>query len=156
MKNPLYIPLLLLLVGCSANLKIDRTQMNPEETVIRELLINGYINGAFNEMNVSALRKAFHTDFAMLIPQGDNITRYTLLQWVEAIEKRKSGGTFGPSKKMSPVFKHIGITGNTAQVQMALYRQENLIYTDFLHLIKLESGWKVISKIFYDHTAIQN
>jgi hypothetical protein len=47
----------------------------------------------------------------------------------------------------------IGITGNSAVVK-ATVTTDKTLFTDYLLLLKLESGWQVTNKIFYKRKAL--
>ena len=127
-------------------LAIDRS--NVEETVL-----NAYIHGAFNELNPEAMADGFHPDFAIFSANGESINKYPIDKWVKSVASRKSKDDFDPSKN---VWKHnfdiVDITGGSAVVKVELSKDGTHVYTDYLSLLKFESGWKIVAKVYHKHT----
>ncbi|WP_093796538.1 nuclear transport factor 2 family protein [Sporomusa acidovorans] len=46
----------------------------------------------------------------------------------------------------------LDIEGTVASARIVLENAHGAIYTDFQHLLKIGSEWKVISKIFHQHS----
>lgn len=65
---------------------------------IREVLMKGYVHGAFNELDPDAMIKTFHEDFAIFSPNGNEIRKYPISNWVESTRQRKQSPDFDPQK----------------------------------------------------------
>ncbi|MEO1652981.1 MAG: nuclear transport factor 2 family protein, partial [Bacteroidota bacterium] len=119
---------------------------------IKKLIDASYFHGAFNELNPEAMAKGFHPDFAIFSPKGEDIRKYPIKDWVENTRKRKSDPEFDPKKNVweGKVVK-LDITGNSASAKIELRKDKQLIYTDYLSLLKFESGWKIVAKVYHKH-----
>jgi len=145
MKN-----LLTLLFFISA-LTISSAQTNASDEV-KKVILEGYINGAFNGLDASAMRKSFHEDFAIYSAKGEAISKYPIATWAEGVEKRKTKEDFDPAKnKWEHKFASVDVTGNAAAVKVELSRGGKHVYTDYLSLLKFESGWRIVAKVYHQH-----
>jgi len=125
-----------------------------EKEIIKNTIETAYIAGLQNEGEQVKIESGFHPDFYLLgIDQGDTMWHYSINDWKEkAIQKRKNGVLpLTGDKKVSAIYKSIDITENAAVVKLEYYVNKKQIFTDYLSLYKFESGWKIVSKIFYKH-----
>ena len=141
----------LLLVSFTVNtLKFDN-----EEEAIKEVILKGYVHGAFNELNPEEMAKSFHKDFAIFSPgRNGEIRRYPIANWIANTKSTKESADFDPSKNVwKHTFSSVDVTGNSAMVKLELYREGKHVYTDYLSLLKFEDGWKIVAKVFHEHTS---
>ncbi|MCP9292025.1 nuclear transport factor 2 family protein [Gracilimonas sediminicola] len=137
----------LLLVGINATEYIAK-----EEEAVKEVILNGYAHGAFNELNPEAMAETFHKDFAIFSVNGEEIGRYPISKWIESTKKRKESTEFDPENNVwEPEFTNISVTGNAASVELELHHKGKHVFTDYLSLLKFESGWKVVAKVYHRH-----
>ena len=132
---------------------VNSLRIYSEQEAIKDLLLTGYIHGAFNELNPEAMEKTFHKDFA-IFSAGDNgeLRRYPIANWVESTKRSKNDPDFNPEdNKWDHKFTNIDITGNSASVRLELFRDDELVYTDYLSLLKFDEDWKVVAKVYYRH-----
>lgn len=124
-----------------------------EEEAVKKVVFESYVNGAFNELNADAMEKGFHKDFAIYSAKGEEIDKYPIADWVALTRKRKANN-YNP-KDTKNVWKHtfakVDITGGAAQVKVELENQGKLVYTDYLSLLKFDSGWKIVAKVYNKH-----
>lgn len=120
---------------------------------VKELVYNAYINGAFNELNADAMRKGFHEDFAIYSPNGEAINKYPIATWADGVAKRKSNDydPKDPKNQWDHKFANIDVTGHAAQVKVELFNQGKHVYTDYLSLLKFDSGWRIVAKVYMKH-----
>ncbi len=120
---------------------------------VKELVYNSYINGAFNELNAEAMRKGFHEDFAIYSPKGEAISKYPIAAWADGVAKRKANNydPKDPKNKWEHKFVNVDVTGHAAQVKVELFNQGKHVYTDYLSLLKFESGWRIVAKVYMQH-----
>jgi len=65
-------------------------------------------------------------------------------------DKRKKGQLpLKGDQKVSVLFKSIDISGTAAVAKIEFYVGSKLTFIDYISLYKFESGWKIVSKIFY-------
>ncbi|HKK24810.1 MAG TPA: nuclear transport factor 2 family protein [Gracilimonas sp.] len=125
-----------------------------EAEAIREVLLEGYVHGAFNELNPEAMSETFHEDFAIFSPNGNEIQKYPISNWLESTRQRKQNPEFDPQKNVwDPEFVNISVSGNAASVTLELHHQGKHVYTDYLSLLKFEDGWKVVAKVYHQHSS---
>ncbi|MFQ5604497.1 MAG: nuclear transport factor 2 family protein [bacterium] len=131
------------------------TLSNENDTAVdevRSLVEAAYLNGAFNDLDTESMRTGFHRKFAIFSAQGEELRKYPIKSWIAGIEKRKAQEDFDPnSQKWDYEFKYIDVTGGSAAVKIELYKKSQLIYTDYLSLLKFESGWKIVAKVYHKH-----
>lgn len=119
---------------------------------IKALVEACYVHGAFNELDADAMKRGFHPDFAIFSPKGEEIGKYPIAEWVESTAKRKASADFDPAKnKWDHHFALVDVTGNAAAVKIELSRDGKLVYTDYLSLLKFDSGWRIVAKVYYHH-----
>lgn len=122
------------------------------EKEVKDLILKCYIHGAFNELNPEAMRKGFHKDFAIFSADGEEISRYPIDVWADGVEKRKAKADFDPAKnKWEHNFASVDVTGGSAAVKIELSRDGKHVYTDYLSLLKFDSGWKIVAKVYHRH-----
>ena len=123
------------------------------EDAVKAVVVKAYINGAFNELDAETMEKGFHTDFAIFSVDGEDIAKYPIAQWVEGVKKRRSND-YDPEaekNKWAHNLASVDVTGGAAQVKVELFNQGKHIYTDYLSLLKFESGWKIVAKVYHKH-----
>ncbi|MCD6659666.1 MAG: nuclear transport factor 2 family protein [Lentimicrobium sp.] len=148
MKN-LTAALLLFFVAFCARIVI--AQENADEAMIKEVINKAYIEGIQNQGNIEDIRNGFHPGFDLLMMRNNSLSKLPIYTWLETIERRKAENPSGPAAKTSVKFLMIDITGNAAVAKIELHREEKLIFTDYLSLYRFEEGWKIVSKIYYQH-----
>lgn len=123
------------------------------ENDVREVVLKAYVNGAFNELDAESMENGFHGDFAIFSADGEEIRKYPIAQWLEGVRKRRSNN-YDPKDEKN-VWKHnlasVDVTGGAAQVKVELFNQGKHVYTDYLSLLKFESGWKIVAKVYHKH-----
>lgn len=142
---------LLILVGTLA-FTYSEVKDAAAEKAIKDLILKSYVHGAFNELNAEAMREGFHPDFAIFSAKGEAINRYPIATWADGVEKRKNDPEFDPEKN---VWKHkfasVDVTGGSAAVKIKLYNEGKHVFTDYLSLLKFDSGWKIVAKVYHRH-----
>lgn len=124
-----------------------------EEAEVKELVLTSYVNGAFNALNPEAMRKGFHEDFAIFSPKGEKISKYPIDTWAEGVEQRlmHDYDADDPKNKWEHKFAMVDVTGHAAQVKVELYNQGKHVYTDYLSLLRFDSGWRIVAKVYQQH-----
>lgn len=153
MKKPLLILAIIGMVSVvSWGFKI-KSEETAEVEAVKELVMKAYINGAFNELNADEMRNGFHKDFAIYSAKGEEISKYPIAMWAEGVEKRKAG-EYDPKDEKN-IWEHnfavVDVTGGAAQVKVELSNQGKKVYTDYLSLLKFDSGWKIVAKVYHKH-----
>ena len=122
------------------------------EKEIKALIEKAYVNGAFNALNPEAMRMGFHPDFAIFSADGENIKKYPIDAWANSAAKRKADPNFDPANNVwTHNFAHVDVTGGSASVKIELSHEGKHVYTDYLSLLKFDSGWKIVAKVYHQH-----
>lgn len=152
MKKALILPGLFLLLITVTITTINFSPVNEETEAVKTVILDGYINGAFNDLDPDAMERSFHKDFAIYSANGNEISKYPIAQWVESVRKRKGSEDFDPTQnKWEHTFASVDITGNSAAVKVELHRKGTHVYTDYLSLLKFDDGWKIVAKVYHQH-----
>lgn len=122
-----------------------------DEAAVRETIINAYVKGIHIDRDIPAIRKGFHPSFLMFIRKGEEVNTLSLDDWVEGIEHSKQKDPEGPSWKVTSDIPMVSISGDAAVAKVMIYRDEKLIYSDYMSLYKFDDGWKIVGKIYYSH-----
>ena len=131
----------------------ENKESKTESEIVKEVVLDAYINGAFNELDADAMKNGFHEDFDMMWVKNDSLVKYSLSDWITQVNRRKASDydPKDPKNVRECTFVNIDITGGVAAVKIELRNQGRLIYTDYLTLLKFESGWEIVSKVFNYH-----
>jgi len=135
MKRILLI-VIILTMTVTTELKAQQTDLQRiEETV------NYYLTGLVNN-DAKTLTKAFHPTATMKWI-GDDYKE------VNAIEGLTEGMDGTPHKeKITTRVVSVNIAGDAASAQLEI-QFPTFTYIDFMHLLKVDGEWKIVSKIFY-------
>lgn len=127
--------------------------IDEEEENVKDVIVKGYVHGAFNELNPEAMATTFHKDFAIFSPGRDGeIRRYPIANWIENTKRQKSDPDFDASKnKWEYQFTSVDVTGNSAAVKLELYNEGKHVYTDYLSLLRFDDEWKIVAKVYHQH-----
>ena len=119
---------------------------------IKSLIEKSYVHGAFNELDPDAMEHGFHPDFAIFSPDGEAIKKYPIADWVRRTAERKGSDEFDPAKNAwQHHFASVDVTGNAASVKIELSKDGKKVYTDYLSLLKFDSGWRIVAKVYHRH-----
>jgi len=123
-----------------------------DAAAVRDVVNSAYCNGACNALDTVAMARGFHPGFAIISPGTDQLERYTIAEWIAAIEKRKAAPGFDlATAKRECRLISVDVTGDVANVKMEVHKDGARIYTDYLFLLRFADGWKIVSKIYQDH-----
>jgi len=153
MKRKIFIYTGVLLLGLSIFAFTNANSHDSEaEKAIKEVILKSYVNGAFNGLDPEAMRSGFHPDFAIFSAKGEEISKYPIAKWSAGVEKRKSDPKFDPAKnEWAHNFASVDVTGGSAAVKIELSRDGKQVYTDYLSLLKFDSGWRIVAKVYHQH-----
>ncbi|MEM9822689.1 MAG: nuclear transport factor 2 family protein [Bacteroidota bacterium] len=150
-KNVLYASILLISLTV-LSFTIKEHHDSEAEKAIKALILKSYVNGAFNDLNPDAMRNGFHPDFSIYSAKGEELRKYPIATWAEGTAKRKEDPKFDPAKnKWAHNFASVDVTGGSAAVKIELSHQGKHVYTDYLSLLKFDSGWKIVAKVYHKH-----
>ena len=148
MKN-----LLLTLAFLSAIILNAQAQsVEDEKAAVKKAVLTGYVEGLQNEGNAEKIDANFHPGFELLgIAKGDQIWKLPIYTWKQrALADVADGKKPKTEDKMVTVnFLSVDVTGTAAVVKLEFMVGGEKTYVDYLSLYKFESGWKIVSKIYY-------
>jgi hypothetical protein len=128
--------------------------MSTDTDLISAVIAEGYFNGAFNGLDTAAMKRAFHRDFAIFSADGDALARYPIGTWIGAIEQRKAAAGFDVSSaRRSCRIVQLDVTGAAAAAKIEIDRDGLRLYTDYLSLLRFADGWKIVAKVYVDHSS---
>nr|WP_299173232.1 nuclear transport factor 2 family protein [uncultured Allomuricauda sp.] len=119
----------------ATNLQAQQTDLQRVETTL-----NYYLTGLVNN-DAKTLTKAFHPTATMKWVGKD-------YKAVNAIEGLTEGMDGTPHKDVKTRVVSIDIAGNAASAQLEI-QFPTFTYIDFMHVLKIDGQWKIVSKIFY-------
>ena len=96
---------------------------------VTDLVISAYCNGAYNALDTITMAKGFHPEFAIIGVGEGGLGRYTIGEWIAAIEKRKSalGFDLATAERDCDLIS-IDVTGDAANVKMEVRKDGAIIY----------------------------
>ena len=125
-------------------------QSNVEEEAIKKVIQGAYIDGLQNLGDIQTIRDGFHPDFEMLVYRDGQLSKFPISTWIERVEQRKANINTTPPN-ITGKFIEVEITGTVAVVKLELYRENIRIFTDYISLYKFAEGWRIVSKVYYQH-----
>lgn len=107
--------------------------------------VDDYFLGMYHS-DTDRLAKAFHSDAFLTGYFQGNFSRFSLGDWLGMVEKTEAPAEQGEAFDMNIV--SIDMKENVAMVKVRdLYL--GLWFTDYLTLIKMDNGWKIVNKSFH-------
>jgi len=127
-----------------------------DEELIKNVIQTAYVEGLQNEGDFEKIDAGFHPDFELIgIGKGDEMWHLPISEWKERVKDKLKKGEL-PRKEdenISIKFLDVDITGTVAVAKFEFYVGKELKYIDYQSLYKFESGWKIVSKVFYKFPA---
>jgi hypothetical protein len=138
------------LVAVQAN--NNKILIKSDREKVIEVVKRSYVNGAFNKLDIVAMKKGFHNEFAIFTPDGEEIKKYPIKKWINNTIKNKKSAKFDANKyKYDYEIDRVEVTGQAAAVTLLYSQDSKLVYTDYLLLSKFDSGWKIVAKVYHRH-----
>ena len=126
-----------------------RAENASEESAIKLLVQQAYVDGLFNLGDLEKTRSGFHSDFVLLGLRNGKLTKLPIGEWIVSAEKQKAANQKPPLTTIRAIT--VDITGTAAAVKLELNRAGKLVYTDYLSLYKFGEAWKIVGKIYFSH-----
>lgn len=141
---------LFLFISIAAQAQIATVE--EEQSAIKMVVQSAYVEGLQNEGDAAKIDAGFHPGFNLIgIAKGDQIWKLPIYTWkertlldVESGKKPKTGDDM-----VTVNFLSVDVTGTAAVVKLEFLVGGKKTYVDYLSLYKFESGWKIVSKIYY-------
>jgi Putative lumazine-binding len=113
---------------------------NSDLAAVQETL-RWYMDGGTNGDSVMFSR-AFWPDGQMIYINKGQTTVVPLRDFTARV---KNGG---PKQERKTRIVSLHVEGNAAQAHLEI-ETPKVIFKDFMHLLKTDSGWKIVNKVFY-------
>ena len=131
---------------------LARSRIKSDKEEVIEVIKRSYVNGAFNKLDTNAKEKGFHREFAIFSPDGEEIKKYPIKNWINDTIKNKKSTKFDADKyKYDYKLNRVEVTGQAAAVTFLYGRDSKVVYTDYLLLLKFDSDWKIATKVYRRH-----
>lgn len=115
-----------------------QAQSNDDETAVKACL------ALYLSFDASQMEKAFHPSGT--VKHIDNKTGEYKDETVAAFLTRVRAITTKPERRSEIV--SLNIDGTAAQAKIRI-EQKELIFTDYMNLLKIDGTWRIVSKIFH-------
>lgn len=142
--------IVLLLVACAtlSSFAQDKT----EEEAIKALINKAYVDGLQNGGDLAPTRETFWPGFDLLVFKTSVIEKLPIYNWIKITEERRAKEKApADAPKVTCNYLFVDITGSAAVVKLELFRGGEKLFTDYLSLYKLDTGWKIVGKIYHRH-----
>jgi len=118
---------------------MTQAQAQNNDIQLIEKTINFYFDGMTTH-NAASFEKAFHTTATMKWMEG----KYEEVNAIEALSAYVNSND--PIKTKTSITS-INIAGDAANAQLEL-EYDTFSYIDFMHLLKMDGEWKIVSKTY--------
>jgi hypothetical protein len=141
MKNTLLVAVCLLASALAVMAIGYPANSNADDVAVRET-VQHYLDG-LKHNDVSSLKLAFYPEAKLFFVKKDQqLGQLTQEQWYKGF-----AASAGQEEKGDLQITAVDITGNAASVKVVEVYDKSK-YTDYLSLLKLEGGWKIVNKIY--------
>jgi|TARA_R110002072_G_scaffold95446_5_gene210369 hypothetical protein len=127
-----------------------------EEEAIKEVILEAYVNGVYNEGVLRNIKLGFSEKFqAFEIDKDGNMSVQNLEQWKAEVEKRIKDGKYPVSatEKVSLRYHNVDIFRNMAHVKITFLIGNQTYAREVLTLYKSPKGWLILTKTFQKQTS---
>ena len=111
-----------------------------------ENVVNDYFEGYLNA-DPEQLSKAFHPTSRLYSTESGVLEKTETSDWLESLAQRRKKGDI---RKAEVRIDGIDISGDAAVTKTILVFKE-FSFTDYLSLLHIDGGWKIINKIYTVH-----
>ena len=119
-----------------------------EKRAIKEVILESYLGGAYNDNDVEAIKKGFHESFTTQVLNGNMYRVIPLQEWINGLNDwKKSRKNW--NNNVTAEITVIGLEGNAAVAQVELFNKKIHQTTEFLSIYKFNDQWKITNKIFF-------
>ena len=140
---------ILFIVAVFLSVNLMAQEQPTDKDLILKTIDKAYVQGLQNGKDIENIKKGFHPGFNLLgVDQNDNLTKLPIYTWYDMVEGRIAAGK-KPEVETKAKYPLVDITGKAAVVKVELYREDKMIFTDYLSLYKFEEGWRIVSKIYH-------
>lgn len=140
---------LVFLMAVLFSLASPAQEQTADKEQILKVIDKAYVQGLQNAKDIENIKKGFHPGFNLLgVDQNNHLSKLPIYTWYDMVEGRLAAGQL-PEVETTAKYPLVDITGKAAVVKVELYREDRMIFTDYLSLYKFEEGWRIVSKIYH-------
>ena len=125
------------------------TMAGDDEEAILEVIENSYVKAIHAKFNEAAIMSGFHPAFIMFVKGEEGINHVSIQDWVGRMKGSADPNAEPRNVRFTPTA--VNVTGDAASVRIELYRDDNLVFTDFFLLYKVDGEWKIVGKVYHRH-----
>ncbi|MEO1054561.1 MAG: nuclear transport factor 2 family protein [Bacteroidota bacterium] len=127
-----------LLLLCLTSYGISNAQDSDYQLIVKT--VSYYLDGGTNN-DFATLEKAFHKNATMKFIGGDYKETNAIAFFKERMKP-------GPKQNRKTTISRIEVSGNAASATLTI-EYPTFSFIDYMHLLKIDGEWKIVSKIFY-------
>lgn len=127
-----------------------------EEEAIKEVILEAYVNGVYNEGVVRNIKLGFSEKFqAFEIDKDGNMLVQNLEEWKAEVEQKIKEGKYPVSgtEKVSLRYHNVDIFRNMAHVKITFLIGNQTYAREVLTLYQSPKGWLILTKTFQKQTS---
>lgn len=127
-----------------------------EEEAIKEVILEAYVNGVYNEGVVRNIKLGFSEKFqAFEIDKDGNMSVQNLEEWKAEVEQKIKEGKYPVSgtEKVSLRYHNVDIFRNMAHVKITFLIGNQTYAREVLTLYHSPKGWLILTKTFQKQTS---
>ncbi len=127
-----------------------------EEEAIKEVILEAYVNGVYNEGVIRNIKLGFSDKFqAFEIDKDGNMSVQNLEGWKAEVEQKIKEGKYPVSgtEKVSLRYHNVDIFRNMAHVKITFLIGNKTYAREVLTLYKSPKGWLILNKTFQKQTS---
>jgi hypothetical protein len=136
----------------AANSGGDHMDRHKKES-IKRVIDTAYVEGVHERQDIEAVRAGFHTEFRMMVLDGNRINPVAVDAWLDRVDQLKEGNPDLWSEPTKVEYEMIDIAGRSAVVKLSVFKGTQFFSTDYMLLYQLDDGWTIVSKIFVTEPA---
>jgi len=136
---------LLLLLSAKTTFANEKEKFEIEKEAIKTIIESAYIDGLQNKRDFPAIKKGLVSGFNLIHNKQDKIVKVSRDNWIAKMNPKP------PKLKTEYKLAMIDITDDAAIAKVELFRNGKQVFTDYMSLYKLNTGWKIVSKIYHRH-----
>ncbi len=114
---------------------------------VQQVVIESYVNGIFLKGDYKLVKKGWHSDCDIVIPENGKLKKLPAQYWVDRLKKHPV--PLDPNVTFK--FIDVNVTGYAAIAVIEIFSKGKPLYTDYMSLYKFKGGWKIATKIYYSH-----
>lgn len=123
---------------------MSRATIKDYEEIMK--VLNAYVQGGVSGKS-EVMKPSFHKEATIYgYVQGVGLSGGSIQNLYNVVDEG------GPAQNLKARIDILDIEGTIASARIVLENVYGATYTDFQHLLKIDGEWKIISKIYHQHS----